>query len=500
MSDAELSQADITALAATVDRPMQAFIGGSYVDSVTGETFASVNPADRSVIANIASCGAADVDVAVLAARAAFDTDIWSQSHPSVRKAVLKRLAELMDRDRVELAVLESLESGKPIRDCLNIDVPETARCIEWFAEGIDKIYDQSSPSGGQALGIIVREPIPVVAVVLPWNFPLMMLGWKIGPALAVGSSVIVKPAELTSMTALKVAALAAEAGVPDGVFNVVPGLGEHAGQAIGLHHGIGAVSFTGSTEVGRMFLRYSADTNLKRTVLECGGKNPCVVLSDAGDLAAVAAHAVNAAFWNMGQNCTANSRLIVSRSMKDELLEHVIAETRNWTTGHPFDPENLLGSMVSDEQYDKVRGYIRTGLEGGATLAYEGGIGSNDGGYFIAPTIFDNVTPDMVIAQEEIFGPVMAVIAVDDDEDAIRVANDTSYGLQASLFTRDVSRAHTVARRLQAGTVSVNSYSEGDITTPFGGFKQSGFGGRDKSIYAYDQYVEKKTVWFDLS
>ena len=500
MSDAELSQADITALAATVDRPMQAFIGGRYVDSVTGETFASVNPADRSVIANIASCGAADVDVAVLAARAAFDTDIWSQSHPSVRKAVLKRLAELMDRDRVELAVLESLESGKPIRDCLNIDVPETARCIEWFAEGIDKIYDQSSPSGGQALGIIVREPIPVVAVVLPWNFPLMMLGWKIGPALAVGSSVIVKPAELTSMTALKVAALAAEAGVPDGVFNVVPGLGEHAGQAIGLHHGIGAVSFTGSTEVGRMFLRYSADTNLKRTVLECGGKNPCVVLSDAGDLAAVAAHAVNAAFWNMGQNCTANSRLIVSRSMKDELLEHVIAETRNWTTGHPFDPENLLGSMISDEQYDKVRGYIRTGLEGGATLAYEGGIGSNDGGYFIAPTIFDNVTPDMVIAQEEIFGPVMAVIAVDDDEDAIRVANDTSYGLQASLFTRDVSRAHTVARRLQAGTVSVNSYSEGDITTPFGGFKQSGFGGRDKSIYAYDQYVEKKTVWFDLS
>ena len=500
MSDAELTQADIAALAGTVERPMQAFIGGKYVDSVTGETFESVNPADRSVIASIASCGAIDVDIAVSAARAAFDTGVWSQSHPSIRKAVLKRLAELMDRDRVELAVLESLESGKPIRDCLNIDVPETARCIEWFAEGIDKIYDQSSPSGGQALGIIVREPIPVVAVVLPWNFPLMMLGWKIGPALAVGSSVIVKPAELTSMTALKVAALATEAGVPDGVFNVVPGLGENAGQAIGLHHGIGAVSFTGSTEVGRMFLRYSADTNLKRTVLECGGKNPCVVLSDAGDLAAVAAHAVNAAFWNMGQNCTANSRLIVSRSMKDELLEHVIAETRNWTTGHPFDPENLLGSMISDEQYDKVRGYVRTGLDGGATLAYEGPIGVNDGGYFIAPTIFDNVTPDMVIAQEEIFGPVMAVIAVDDDEHAIRVANDTSYGLQASLFTRDVARAHTVARRLQAGTVSVNSYSEGDITTPFGGFKQSGFGGRDKSIYAYDQYVEKKTVWFDLS
>ncbi|CAB4891397.1 unannotated protein [freshwater metagenome] len=500
MSDAELSRDAITALAATVTRPMQAFIGGRYVSSMSGETFESVNPADRTIIANIASCDVADVDAAVTAARTAFDSGIWSQSHPSERKATLKRLAGLMDRDRVELAVLESLESGKPIRDCLNIDVPETARCIEWFAEGIDKIYDQSSPSGGQALGIIVREPIPVVAVVLPWNFPLMMLGWKIGPALAGGSSVIVKPAELTSMTALKVAALAAEAGVPDGVFNVVPGLGETAGRAIGLHPGIGAVSFTGSTEVGRMFLRYSADTNLKRTVLECGGKNPCVVLSDAGDLAAVAKHAVNAAFWNMGQNCTANSRLIVARSMKDELLEHVIAETRTWTTGNPYDPENLLGSMISDEQYDKVRGYIRAGLEQGATLAYEGAIGPNAGGYFIAPTIFDNVNPDMIIASEEIFGPVMAVIAVDDDEDAIRVANDTSYGLQASLFTRDVTRAHTIARRLQAGTVSVNCYSEGDITTPFGGFKQSGFGGRDKSIYAYDQYVEKKTVWFDLS
>ncbi|CAB4698112.1 MAG: aldehyde dehydrogenase family protein [Actinobacteria bacterium] len=500
MSDNEFTHNEIAAMASAVSRPSQAFIGGQFTNSASGKTFETINPGDRSVVANIASCDAADVDLAVRSARHTFDSGVWSQCHPNERKAVLKRLAQLIDRDRVDLAVLESLESGKPIRDCLNIDVPETARCIEWFAEGIDKIYDQSSPSGGQALGIIVREPIPVVAVVLPWNFPLMMLGWKIGPALAVGSSVIVKPAEQTSMTALRIAALAAEAGVPDGVFSVLPGLGETAGQSIGMHHGIGAVSFTGSTEVGRMFLRYSADTNLKRTVLECGGKNPCVVLSDAGDLEAVARHAVNAAFWNMGQNCTANSRLIVSRNMKDELLEHVIAETRNWTTGNPYDPDNLLGSLISEEQYDKVRGYIRTGIEGGATLAFEGAIGANAGGYFVAPTIFDNVTPDMVIAQEEIFGPVMAVIAVDDDEEAIRVANDTSYGLQASLFTRDVTRAHTIARRLQAGTVSVNTYSEGDITTPFGGFKQSGFGGRDKSIYAYDQYVEKKTVWFDLS
>lgn len=500
MSDTSYSRDDIAAIASTLSLPTQAFINGSFTDSASGETFLTVNPADRSTIAEIASCNTVDVDRAVSAARAAFDSGIWSQAHPSERKAVLKRLAELIDRDRVELAVLETLESGKPIRDTLDIDIPETARCIEWFAEGIDKVLGQSSPSGSEALGLIVREPIPVVACVLPWNFPLMMLSWKIGPALAVGSSVIVKPAEQTSMTALKIAALAAEAGVPDGVFNIVTGMGETAGRSIGLHAGIGAVSFTGSTEVGRLFLHYSADSNLKRTVLECGGKNPCVVLSDAGDLESVAKHAVNAAFWNMGQNCTANSRLIVSRDMKDELLHHVIAESKNWTMGDPFDPDNLLGSLISDEQFQKVNDYIDRGSSEGAALVYNGDLRANAGGYFVTPKIFDGVTPDMTIAREEIFGPVMAVIAVNDDEDAIRVANDTDYGLQASVFTRDITRAHKIARQLEAGTVSVNCYSEGDNTTPFGGFKQSGFGGRDKSVYAYDQYVEKKTVWIDLA
>ena len=500
MSDLSYSRDDIAAIASTLSLPTRAFINGSFTDSASGATFATVNPADRSTIAEIASCDTADVDRAVSAARAAFDSGIWSQAHPSERKAVLKRLAELIDRDRVELAVLETIESGKPIRDTLDIDIPETARCIEWFAEGIDKVLGQSSPSGSEALGLIVREPIPVVACVLPWNFPLMMLSWKIGPALAVGSSVIVKPAEQTSMTALKIAALAAEAGVPDGVFNIVTGMGETAGRSIGLHAGIGAVSFTGSTEVGRLFLHYSADSNLKRTVLECGGKNPCVVLSDAGDLESVAKHAVNAAFWNMGQNCTANSRLIVSRDMKDELLHHVIAESKNWTMGDPFDPDNLLGSLISDEQFQKVNDYIDRGSSEGAALVYNGDLRANAGGYFVTPKIFDGVTPDMTIAREEIFGPVMAVIAVNDDEDAIRVANDTDYGLQASVFTRDITRAHKIARQLEAGTVSVNCYSEGDNTTPFGGFKQSGFGGRDKSVYAYDQYVEKKTVWIDLA
>jgi gamma-glutamyl-gamma-aminobutyraldehyde dehydrogenase len=500
VSDSQFSRDDIAAIAASLSLPTDAFINGSFTKSQSGATFETVNPANRSSLTAIASCDAGDIDRAVVAARSTFDSGVWSQAHPSERKATLKRLAELIDRDRVELAVLETLESGKPIRDTLEIDVPETARCIEWFAEGIDKILGQSSPSGSEALGLIVREPIPVVACVLPWNFPLMMLSWKIGPALAVGSSIIVKPAEQTSMTALKIAALASEAGVPDGVLNVVTGLGETAGRAIGLHPGIGAVSFTGSTEVGRLFLHYSADSNLKRTVLECGGKNPCVVLSDAGDLEAVAKHAVNAAFWNMGQNCTANSRLIVSRAMKDELLHHVIAESKNWTMGDPFHPDNLLGSLISDEQFDKVNSYITIGSSEGADLVYDGDLGANDGGFFVTPKIFDGVASEMTIAREEIFGPVMAVIAVDDDEQAINVANDTDYGLQASVFTRDITRAHTIARRLEVGTVSVNCYSEGDNTTPFGGFKQSGFGGRDKSFYAYDQYVEKKTVWIDLS
>jgi gamma-glutamyl-gamma-aminobutyraldehyde dehydrogenase len=499
MSGEQLSRVEIAAIARSLSLPTDAFINGAFRKSASGATFETFNPADRSLIASIASCDSADVDQAVSAAHATFDSGTWSRAHPSERKATLKRLAELIDRDRVELAVLETLESGKPIRDTLDIDVPETARCIEWFAEGIDKILGQSSPSGSEALGLIVREPIPVVACVLPWNFPLMMLSWKIGPALAVGSSIIVKPAEQTSMTALKIAALASEAGVPDGVLNVITGMGETAGRSIGLHPGIGAVSFTGSTEVGRLFLHYSADSNLKRTVLECGGKNPCVVLSDAGDLESVAKHAVNAAFWNMGQNCTANSRLIVSHAMKDELLHHVIAESQNWTMGDPFNPDNLLGSLISEEQFEKVNSYVGLGNSEGARLIYDGELGANADGYFVTPKIFDDVTPEMTIAKEEIFGPVMAVIAVDDDEEAIRVANDTDYGLQASVFTRDITRAHTIARRLEAGTVSVNCYSEGDNTTPFGGFKQSGFGGRDKSVYAYDQYVEKKTIWIDL-
>jgi 4-(gamma-glutamylamino)butanal dehydrogenase len=495
-----LSREEYQSIADEMVFPSNAHIHGKFAAARSGETFPTVNPATGKVLANIASCGPEEVDYAVKKARQAFDAGAWSRLHPSARKEILIQLVKLMKRNRHELAVLESLDSGKPIRDCAALDLPETFHCLAWYAEAADKIYDQVSPSGDDAAGLIVREPIGVVACVLPWNFPLQMLAWKIGPALAAGNSVVVKPAEQTSMTALRVAELATEAGVPPGVLNVVPGLGEKAGQAIGMHPGIGAVSFTGSTDVGRRFLEYAAKSNLKRVVLECGGKNPSVVLEDAEHLDSVAEHVVRAVFWNMGENCTSNSRLIVHRKLKDDLLARVLDKVRDWRTGDPLDPRNALGAMISREHFDKVMGYIAGGRKAGAKLVLGGEPLAVGEGLFIPPTIFDGVAPDMAIAREEIFGPVLAVMTAGSDDEAIRLANDTPYGLQASVFTGNVRKAFRAARDLQAGTVSINCYSEGDIATPFGGFKHSGFGGRDKSLKAFDQYTETKTIWIDLS
>ena len=495
-----LSKNDYVDIAAKIQLPTDPFIDGRFQKSKAERVMESINPATGSVITNIAACDDSDVNYAVKVSRDAFNTGEWANKHPSERKAVLLKLAQLIEENKTELAVLESLESGKPISECELTDLPETIVTIQWHAEAIDKLYDQISPANSDAVGLITREPLGVVGCVLPWNFPLMMLAWKIAPALAGGNSVIVKPAEQTSMTALRVAELATEAGIPPGVLNVLPGEGPDVGEPMGRHLDIDVISFTGSTEVGRLFLEFAGQSNLKKIILECGGKNPAVVLSDANNLDGVAEHVVFAALWNMGQNCTANSRLIVHKSLKDSLLKKVREKMKDWHTGDPLDPDNQLGAIISKEQYDKILGYIEVAKSEGAELI-EGGNAINLGdGLFIEPTLFTGVSAEMIIAKEEVFGPVFVMMTVDSDEEAIKLANDTCYGLQASLFTSSVTKAHKYGRALQAGTVSVNCYGEGDISTPFGGYKLSGFGGRDNSLMAHDQYTETKTLWIDIS
>ncbi|NKB52519.1 MAG: aldehyde dehydrogenase family protein [Rhizobiaceae bacterium] len=483
-----LTREEYAGIAAQIDFPKTAFIDGKYQPGRGGK-LATANPATGEELCKISACNAEDVDLAVSKAREAFDQGHWSRLHPSERKDVLIRLCKLITRNARELAVMESLDSGKPIRDCETIDIPETIHTIKWHAEAADKIYDQTAPAGEDAMAMIVREPIGVVAAILPWNFPLLMLAWKIGPALAAGNSVIVKPAEQTSLTALRIAELAAEAGIPRGVLQVLPGDGPAVGEPLGLHLDVDMVSFTGSTETGRRFLRYAADSNLKKVVLECGGKNPAIVLDDAENLDLVAGHIVSAAFWNMGENCSACSRLIVHKDVRDKLTELIQARIRDWRTGDPLDPTNHLGALIDTDHCKKVASYLEDGALNGGKL---------DGPY-IEPTIYNNSADDR-LAREEVFGPVLSIIEVGSLDEAIEIANDTDYGLAASVFTANTRRALTTARAVRAGTVTVNCYGEGDISTPFGGYKQSGFGGRDNGLHAHDQYTELKTIWVDLS
>lgn len=487
-----LTQKEYEALAADIDLPTSAFINGGYRPAISGNTFTTTNPATGEVLAEIASCDQADVDFAVEKAREAFDDGRWSRMHPSERKDILIRFCKLLTRNRRELAVMESLDSGKTIFDCETVDVPETIHCLKWHAEAIDKIYDQVAPASDDHIAMVVREPIGVVGLVLPWNFPLLMLAWKIGPALAAGCSIVAKPAAETTLTALRVAELASEAGIPDGVLNIVPGSGRNVGEPLGRHMDIDMVSFTGSTVTGKRFLTYSAESNAKEVVLEMGGKNPAVVLEDAENLDRVAQHLVNGAFWNMGENCSASSRLIVHKDVKDELLERIAHHAKEWNVGSPLDPETRMGALVSEAHYNKVCSYI----EQAENIVF-GGKAENG---FVETTVVEVSGNDALLAREEIFGPVLSVITVSSYDEAIKIANDTEYGLCASIFTANTKRAVRGARALRAGTVTINSFGEGDITTPFGGFKESGFGGRDNSVHAHDQYTQLKTIWIDLS
>jgi acyl-CoA reductase-like NAD-dependent aldehyde dehydrogenase len=496
---AALSLESIKAQVAGLNYRSQAFINGKYVPAASGKTFDNVNPATGKVINKVAECDKEDVDRAVKAAREVFEKGTWSNMAPSDRKKILQRFADLIDKHQTELALLETLDMGKPIRDSYKIDIPLSAQCIRWYAEAIDKLYDEIAPTGQEAISLMRRVPLGVVAAVVPWNFPLLMSSWKIGPALVTGNSLILKPAEQSPLTAIRIAELASEAGLPDGVFNVVPGYGETAGQALGRHMDVDCIAFTGSAEVGKFFLRYSGESNMKRVSLECGGKTPNIIMADCPDLDAAATAAAWGIFFNQGEVCNAGSRLIVEESIKDAVLAKVMEVGKKLQPGDPLDPKTAMGAIVDKTQMERVLGYIDKGKKEGAKLVFGGSRArAETGGYYIEPTVFDRVDNKMTIAQEEIFGPVLSTISFKTPEEAVKLGNDTIYGLAAAVWTRDITKAFKAARGLRAGIVWVNCFDNGHISSPFGGFKQSGFG-RDKSLHAMDKYTEIKTTWVHI-
>ncbi|MEE8258296.1 MAG: aldehyde dehydrogenase, partial [Sphingomonadales bacterium] len=451
----------------------QAIIGGQSVDSASGETFDCLSPIDGKKLTSVARCGSEDVERAVAAARKAFESGVWANMPPAGRKKVLQRFARLIDDHGEELALLETLDMGKPIGDSLAIDVAGTVRCLNWNAEAIDKVYGEIAPTGQGELGLITREPLGVIGAIVPWNFPMLMAAWKLGPALATGNSIVLKPSEKSPLSAIRLAELALEAGLPKGVFNVLPGFGKEAGEPIAAHMDVDGLVFTGSTPVGKHLLSIAALSNMKRTYVECGGKSPNVVFADAPDLEVAANAAASGIFFNQGECCTAASRLLVHESIKDDFVDEVVKAAGTMQPKHPLEPDAAMGAMVDDIQTERVMGYVKSGTKDGATLRCGGHRAKvEENGFYIEPTVFDQVTNKMKIAREEIFGPVLSCISFSDEDEAVSIANDTPFGLAAAVWTSDLSRAHRIARKIRAGSVWVNYYDGGDMTAPFGGFK----------------------------
>lgn len=471
------------------------FINGEYSAAADNSVFATVDPTAQQTLAEVARGKKGDVDRAVQAARGVFDRGDWSQASPAQRKAVLHKFADLMEAHREELALLETLDTGKPIRHSLRDDVPGAARAIRWYAEAIDKVYGEVAPTGGNELAMIVREPIGVIAAVVPWNFPLLLACWKLGPALASGNSVVLKPSEKSPLTALRLPGLAKQAGLPDGVFNVVSGFGHEAGQALAQHHDVEVITFTGSTRTGKQLLKDAGDSNMKRVWLEAGGKSANIVFADCPDLQKAVNATAGGIFYNQGQVCIAGTRLLLEESIADRFLDLLKEQAKGWQPGNPLDPNTTMGMLIDNSHADSVHSFIRAG-EAHSTLLLDGR--KNPWPAAVGPTIFVDVDPASALSQEEIFGPVLVVTRFKTEEQALALANDSRYGLGAAVWTRDLSRAHRVSRRLKAGSVFVNNYNDGDMTVPFGGYKQSG-NGRDKSLHALEKFTELKTIWIAL-
>jgi len=477
-----------------------ALINGALVPSQSGETFECMSPIDGRKLASVAACDRADVDLAVAAARECFERRDWSGQSPAARKRVLLNFAQRVEAAGEELALLETLDVGKPIRDSLGVDVAATVTCLRWYAEAIDKIYDQIGPTDAASLALVTREPVGVVGAIVPWNFPMLMAAWKIAPVLAAGNSLVLKPSEKSPLSAIRLGELALEAGLPPGALQILPGFGQTAGAALAAHLDVDCITFTGSTATGKSVMQAAAQSNLKRVSLECGGKSPNIVMADFDDLDRVARTAAYAIFFNQGEMCSAGSRLLVQESIREPLLERIAQIARTMSPGDPLDPDTVLGAMVDEIQTQRVLDYIASGRSEGARLALGGQrVRRDSGGCYIEPTVFDGVRQSMRIAREEIFGPVLATLSFHDLDEALQLANDVSYGLAAAIWTRDLRDAHRAARALRAGVVYVNCYDADDITVPFGGFKQSGFG-RDRSLHAFDKYTELKTTWIDLT